>query len=178
GHHTSRPSKVVFRFALSSGQAGGSAIGERRANLEKSLFQPCWHHRNEHPGRTIRFILERMRCPHWHVGEHPGAGDDTLVADLEGNLSFDDVEALFLSGVKVRRWPAAWRHNGFKLGIFAIGVLAGCHEAVHITNEGNGAALAGLADCRVHFVLAPFTSLATSPQTSTHAESSRSDHRR
>jgi hypothetical protein len=48
-----------------------------------------------------------MRCPDGHVGEQTGAGEESLVADLEGDLSFDDVKTLFLSGVIVRRWPAA-----------------------------------------------------------------------
>jgi len=41
-----------------------------------------------------------------HVGEHPGAGDEALVAKEQGDLAFEDVKALFLPAVDVRGWSA------------------------------------------------------------------------
>ena len=64
----------------------------------------------------------------------------------EGDLAFEDVEALFLPAVDVRGWPAARRHDGFPQGVLAVGVLAGRQEAVHVADDGDGAAFAGLFD--------------------------------
>jgi tetratricopeptide (TPR) repeat protein len=46
-----------------------------------------------------------MRCPNRHVGEHSGNGDQPPVANREGDLAFQNVEALLLPAVDVRRWP-------------------------------------------------------------------------
>jgi hypothetical protein len=87
-----------------------------------------------------------------HVGEHPGAGHEALVAHREGDLAFEDEEALLLPAVDVRRRPAARRHDGFPQGVLAVRVVAGRQKAVHVPDDGDGAALAGLIDkkpCRV-----------------------------
>ena len=44
------------------------------------------------------------------------------------------------------QWPAAGRNDCFKQGVLAAGVLAGGQEAVNVTNDGDGATLAGCSD--------------------------------
>ena len=44
------------------------------------------------------------------------------------------------------QWPAAGRNEFFKQGVLAAAVLAGGQEAVNVTNDGDGATLAGFSD--------------------------------
>ena len=69
-------------------------------------------------------------APYRHVGERPGPGHEPLAAKLEGNLTFDHLEAFLFSTVDVRRWPAARRHDRLPQGVVAIGILAHGKEAV------------------------------------------------
>src|SRR5207249_2190796 len=102
--------------------------------------------RNQHPGWFATFILERMRRPDRHIYEHPGAGNESLFANREGDLAFQNVESLFLPAVDVRRRTAARRHDGFPKSVLAVGVVASCQETVHVTDDGDGAAFGGLSD--------------------------------
>src|SRR5713101_4780687 len=87
-----------------------------------------------------------MRRSGRHVGEHPGAGHEAIIANRESDLAFKDVKAFFFPAVDVWERPAAWRNDGFPQGVLAVRVLAGRQEAVHVANNGNGAAFTGFFD--------------------------------
>src|SRR5262249_24492411 len=113
-----------------------------------------------------------------HVGEHPRRRHDPLAVDREGDLAFEDVEAFLLPAVDMRWGTAARTHERFNEGILAVGVLAGRQEAVHVADEGDGAALLGDSDNWFHWIgLLPILR-AVSSRTSSPARSSRSTGRR
>src|SRR5262249_51818097 len=111
---------------------------------------------NEHFSRAAAFVLERVRRADRHVGEHPRRRHDPLAVDRERDLAFEDVKAFLLPAVDVRGRSAAWTHERFKDGVLTVRVLAGRQEAVHITNDSDGAAFAGFRDdgsCHVRLLL-------------------------
>lgn len=122
------------------------AFCQRHTELEEHFLQARRRNGNQHLGRFATFVLEGMRRPNRHVGEHPGAGHEALLANRERDLAFEDVEAFLLPAVNVRRWPAARWHEGFPQGVFAVGVVAGRQEAVHVADHGDGAAITGFSD--------------------------------
>ena len=81
-----------------------------------------------------------MRRANWHVGEHSRSRHNSFFADLESDLAFQDIEALFLLAVNVRWWPAARRHDGFPHGVLAARVLAGHQESIYVSHDADGAA--------------------------------------
>src|SRR5262249_27112718 len=114
--------------------------------LEEHLLQPGRCNRNQHLGWSAALVLEGMRRSDRHVGEHPGAGHESLVANREGNLAFKDVKTLLLPAVNMRGWAAPWRNDGFQQGVLAVRVLAGRQKSIHVADDGHGASLAGLLD--------------------------------
>src|SRR5688500_11386542 len=85
-----------------------------------------------------------------HIRKHSSRRHDPLAARLEGNLTFEDVEALLRSAVDMRGRPAARGHDGFPQGVLAVGVLTGRQEAVHVTDDGDGAAFGACPDSGIH----------------------------
>src|SRR5438046_1566340 len=92
-------------------------------NLEEHLLQPCRRNRNQHSRRFTALVLEGMGRPDRHVCEHPGTRYQTLLANRERDLAFEDVEALLLPAVDVWRWTAARKHDRFPQGVLAVGVV-------------------------------------------------------
>src|SRR5262249_7513521 len=125
---------------------GRRTFRKRHAKLEEHLLQSRRCNRNQHLGRSGTFVLEGMRRSDRHVGKHPGAGHQAFVANRESDLTVEDVESFFLSAVNVRGWTAPWRNNGFQQGILAVRVLAGRQKAVHVADDGQGAAFPLLLD--------------------------------
>jgi hypothetical protein len=78
-------------------------------DLEEHLLQAGRGDRNQHPGRSIRLVLEGMKRADRHVGEHSWTGHEAFVPDEDGNLAFEDVKPFFLPAVGVRGWTAALR---------------------------------------------------------------------
>jgi hypothetical protein len=76
----------------------------------------------------------------------PGFRHDPLADDGEGDLAFQDVEALLLPAVDVRGRTAARRDKSLPQGVLAVGVVAGRQEAVHVTDDGDGAPLGRAVD--------------------------------
>src|SRR5262249_32386980 len=115
-----------------------------------------------------------MRRPDRHVDEHPGARRQALVTHRERDLAGQDVESFLLPAVDVRGWTAARRHESFPQRVFAVRVVAGGEESVHITDDGHGAAFAGLSDdglCHgrlLHLIPEHSTSWLASPTNSTY----------
>src|SRR5262249_58960007 len=111
------------------------------------------------------------------VGEHAGAGDETLVANEKGDLAFEDIEAFFFPAVDVRGWPAAGRNECVKHGVLAAGVRAGGQEAINVANDGDGAPLAGFGDeksCRTaHWVFPLVTGARSSRRVRCRSSESR-----
>jgi hypothetical protein len=66
---------------------------------------------------------------------------DPLAVDRERDLAFEDAEAFLLPAVDVWGRSAAWTHDRLKQGVFPVGVLASRQESVHVTDDGDGAAL-------------------------------------
>src|SRR5579885_268580 len=117
-------SQQLLDLFLGGRRSGCCARRNRHTDLEEHLLQTRRGNGNEHPGRLAALVLERMGRADRHVGEHPGAGDEPLVANDKGDLAFEDVEAFLLTAVDVRGWPAAGTNEGFKQGVLATGVLA------------------------------------------------------
>src|SRR5262249_9676917 len=86
--------------------------------------------------------------------------------------------AFLLPAVDVRWGTAARTHERFNEGILAVGVLAGRQEAVHVADEGDGAALLGGSDNWLHWIGFLPILRAVSSRTSSPARSSRSTGRR
>ena len=61
---------------------------------------------DDHPGQLVGVVPETVQAADRHVGERARLGDDSVVADLEGDLAFQDVERLFFPAVDVRRGTA------------------------------------------------------------------------
>src|SRR5262249_35998112 len=114
------------------GQGGRCTFGQLHADLEEHLFNTGRRNRNQHLGRLAAFVLEQVERSDRHVGESPGAGNEAVIADLEGDLALKDVEALLLSAVDVRGRSAARSGGCFKQGVLAAGVLACGQESVNI----------------------------------------------
>ena len=87
----------------------------------------------------------QMRRADRHVGEHPRRRHDSFIADLDNDLAFENVESFFFPTVDVRGWAAARRHDCFPQGVLAVDVLPGRQEAVHVADDGDGPAFAGLS---------------------------------
>src|SRR5579871_420265 len=119
-----------------------STLGHRHAELEEHLFETGWGDRDEHLGRAIRLVLERVRRADWHVGEHASRGDQRLAVNREGDLAIEDIEAFLFSAVDVWGWSAARRDDGLEQGVLAIRVFAGRQKAVHVADDSNCAAFA------------------------------------
>ena len=111
------------------GRGGGrSAWWDRHADFKEHLLKPGWGNGNQHLGRFAALVQERGLGADRHVGEHPGAGDVPLVANCERDVTFEDIEALFLLAMDVRGWPAAGGNECFKQGVLAVRVFAGRQE--------------------------------------------------
>ena len=63
----------------------------------------------------VRVVLEAVQASHRHVGKGACLGNDLLVADLEGDFTFKDVERLFFPAVNVGRRTAARPHDGLNM---------------------------------------------------------------
>src|SRR5262249_34060150 len=85
------------------------------------------------------------RRPDRHVGERARCGDDPFAVDREGDLAFEDVEAFLLPAVDVRWRTAARWNERFPQGVLSVRVVARDEEAVHVPDDGDGAAFGGLA---------------------------------
>src|SRR5262249_52018293 len=146
--------------------------------LHEHLLQARGGDRDQHLRRVVAFVLEAVGRADRHVGEHARRRDHPLAVDRERDLAFEDVEAFLLPAVDVRWGTAARTHERFKEGILAVGVLAGRQEAVHVADEGDGAALLGGSDNWLHWIGFLPILRAVSSRTSSPARSSRPTARR
>jgi hypothetical protein len=137
-------------------------------------------------------VPETVQAAHRHIGERASLGNESVVADQEGDFPLQDVKRFFFPAsnaheitspfgprsfngkpqatanlgrsrlrlavkrgdyfvsvaMDVRRWTATWTHDGFEHGVLSVRVVAGCHEAVDITDDGNGLAFVRLTESR------------------------------
>ena len=107
-------------------------------------------------GLSVLF-LKLCRLPDRHVGKGACLGDDLLVANLEGDFTFKDVERFFFPAVNVGRRATARPHDGLKHGVSPVCFITRCQEAVDIADDGNCLAFARLTNrwrmCHVGHVL-------------------------
>src|SRR5947209_2261413 len=96
---------LLFRGRQSSRR---TLIRKQYAKLEEHLLQPGRCNHNQHLGWSAALVLEGVRRSDRQVGEHPGAGHESFVANREGNLACKDVKTLLLPAVNVRGWTAPW----------------------------------------------------------------------
>src|SRR6056297_2797238 len=87
-----------------------------------------------------------MKATHWHVQECAFTCNDPFVTQLKRHLTLKDKERLFLSAVNVRWRTGAGRHDGFERGVRAVCLLACGKEPVHIANNADATAFAGLSN--------------------------------
>ena len=122
------------------------SLGDWNATLEEHLFETGGGNGDQHLRRLVALILEGVRRSDRHVGEHPRRGDDTLLCNLKGDLAFENVEALFLAAVNMRRMSTTGRHDRFPQGVLAVCVVACGQKALHVTDDSDRAAFAGFCD--------------------------------
>src|SRR5262245_34716577 len=114
----------LLDLPLRGRQSSRRTFRKRHAKLEEHLLQPGRCNRNQQLGWYAVLVLERVRRADWHVGERSGAGNEALLANREGDLAFEDVEAFLLPAVDVWRRTAARGHDGFPHGVLTAGVLS------------------------------------------------------
>lgn len=110
---------------------------QAKARRRQRTSSPDQPEINIFAGLLPSFLKE---CGDRHVSEHPRCGNDTLLVNHECDFAFENVEAFFFPAMNMRWRSAARRNDGFPHGIFAIGFISGHQEAVHVTDNGNGAA--------------------------------------
>src|SRR5260370_36359188 len=136
----------LLDFLFRGRQSGRRTFRNRHAKLEEHLLQPGRCNRNQQLGWSAALVLEGVRRSDRHVGEHPGTGHESFVANREGNLAFKDVKTLLLPAVNVRGGTAPWRHHGFQQDGLAVRVLAGRQKAVQVADDGHGPPFPWLLD--------------------------------
>src|SRR5690606_40253337 len=67
------------------------------------IFESRGSDGDQHPRRPVAFVLEAVRGTRGKLSECSRLRHDAVVADGERDLSFEDVEALFLAAVNVGR---------------------------------------------------------------------------
>jgi hypothetical protein len=126
--------------------SGCRTIGQRHTYSHKHLLKTSGSNRDQHLGGPIRFVLERVWCTDRHIGEHTCQRHDLIAVNRERDLSFKNVKGFFFSTMDMRRRSTARRNDSFPHGVFAIGFIAGRQKTVHVTDNGDGAALVGFAN--------------------------------
>src|SRR4051812_47708602 len=102
------------------------------------MAMAAFGHHDHHPGELVTFILERMRRTDGHVGEHHRRGNDSMSFDRD--LAFENIKALLVAAVDVRRWATARRENCLPDGVGTVGIGGRCQEGVYIIDDGDAAA--------------------------------------
>src|SRR5262249_26269181 len=138
-----RHSQQLLDLIVRGRRGSRGAWRNRHADLEEHLLQTSRSDRDQHLRRFVAVVLERVRSADRHVGEHPGAGDEPLVANEKGDLAFEDVETSLFTAVDMRWGTTAGSDDGLKQSILAVRVLPGRQEAVHVADNGDRSALCG-----------------------------------
>ena len=109
--------------------------------------------------RACLFVLflKLCRLPTGILAKVPALATNLLVANLEGDFTFKDVERFFFPAVNVGRRTTARPHDGLKHGVSPVCFITRCQEAVDIADDGNCLAFARLTNrwrmCHVGHVL-------------------------
>lgn len=119
-------------------------------DFEEHLFQACWGDGDQHAGRAIAFVLERVQRTDGDIGKLAGGGDDSLSVDGEGDFPFEDEEGFFFATMDVRGRPTSWWYNGVDHGVMALRVASICQNAVDVTDDSDGLGMRGSAKSGCH----------------------------